>query len=250
MMLISIIGDVAFLLVFGILNNMLGALVLLNVMKVSNKVTAVSSSLQDAPASFTDLIDKSVAWPEVKSALLWLALFLLLLYILFVLAQGIAWKACGDAARTRKTLRKFLKRFALTVIPWFALFVIYNAVITLLDFLKLLPEQGSRLSLLAFFLIPAHYFIAVSMAEEPRRIAWLRSIILGIKRVPALLPLFFTILLISWLINLLLNASFQTNAWLGIAIGFLLFLPWLALGRASMLSASASKTKEIDTDER
>src|SRR3989344_8210392 len=209
LMLISIIGDVAFLLVFGILNNLLGALVLLNVMKASNKITAISSSLQDAPASLTDLIDKSVAWPEVKSALLWLALFLLLLYILFVLAQGIAWKACGDAARTRKTLRKFLKRFALTVIPWFALFVIYNAVITLLDFLKLLPEQGSRLSLLAFFLIPAHYFIAVSMAEEPR-----------------------------------------TNAWLGIAIGFLLFLPWLALGRASMLSASASKTKEIDTDER
>lgn len=142
--------------------------------------------------------------------LFWILLYIFLVYLVFVIFQGMAWWAATRMAVKQKTpLFPYLLRFSKATALWYALFVTAHAVSYFTTLAALAAQQTSNLSHTIFFralffiILTAAFLSYAVLPKMKAGAAVKKSFFIGV-RLHKTLPLFAVVGGVFYLLNLVL----------------------------------------------
>ncbi|MDO8642988.1 MAG: hypothetical protein Q7R76_05435 [Candidatus Woesearchaeota archaeon] len=196
-LLISALADFVFLFAYGLVTAPLVQKIIENLL------------------GFVQCITKATTNQSPWTFLFWIVLYLVSVYLIYVVFQGVAWWAAtkSSSQKFRKTLplARYLFRFSKTTVPWYLLFVAVHAVSYFTTLAALAAQQTKDLSQPPFFValfFIVLYFAFLSYALLPRftpGTAIKKAFVLGIHHAHKTIPLFVVIGIVFYAANFLLG---------------------------------------------
>ena len=232
--------DILFFVALGGILGFFSERILYYVTHAGNLVSSYSQGLSaaDSPASIMGLLSNAGAMPSAQQAA-WLTLGLFAaLFSAYCLFQGTAWFLASRMGNNRNKQAVhwagFIREFAVITLPWFALFIIYNAIIIWIDYSGFLPETITRFAVLMIFFCIAFYFVMPAYASigicEQRSLVK-RAFRIGIRKAGYFLPAYLLIIAAVIAINIFLALVQTASSTLLLAGGALIFIPFMTWTR-------------------
>jgi len=181
----------------------------------------------------------------LRNFLLLLLILTIITYFLYCLFQSSAWYFAKNQDKKETVFYKYLLQFFRINILWFILFLIYYSINVIYGYTA---QRASRFnqatnaslvfwSLIIFLTLIAYFaFISYGLIGNYRdRVIYKRALILGIRKVHTLMPMFLIIIGVFITINYLLKFAALANEWIAIIFGFILTMPALAFTRLYLI---------------
>lgn len=138
--------------------------------------------------------------------------YVLVVYVLFVLFQGVSWWASSRLAGKKVPFKTYLGRFAKSQVLWYVLFVFAHALSYIMTLAAIAAQQTKNLGHLPFFTILfviLLYFSTISaslIATKKAGAAVTKTLVLGVGKIHRVLPSFALVVVLLYLVNLLVFA--------------------------------------------
>ena len=190
---LSALSDVLFLLLYGFVTAPLVQKIIQNLI------------------GFVQCMTKATKTQNPWTFLFWIVLYVVAVYLIFVLFQGVAWwSATRMAVKKRTALVPYLFRFSKATLPWYLLFVAVHAVSYFTTLAALAAQQTKNLAQPFFFralfiLIAAVAFFSYAVLPKLKAGAAVRKSLHLFIRLHKTLPLFVVAGVVFYVLNLALT---------------------------------------------
>lgn len=232
--------DVLFFIAVGFLTKSIVLKMQESLLQIAAVFSAGLSELSRS-GSVLDVLFSSSALPFWKSWFLHWLLFMLVIYLVYIVVQSVAWNLSLRIIGKNISFLKYFVSFALLNLFWFLLFIVYN-IIDLTGDLRSSMSSGATISLFSVFagilLIFLAYFAVISYV----RLSLKKSFIFGCKRYRELVPPYFFVLLYFFILNFVLSKIVLTSYAFAVVAGIVLFVPAIAFARV-YLALNINKVK-------
>jgi len=232
-----VLFDLVFLFSYGFfvqtfLNKMIEYVLAMSAYFSKESAEVTSATLQRGLLIF---VKETPEFASMFYGFLWtLLLAIASLYILYVLFQGLSWRA---AKADDISLSEYLKQFALVNIPWFVIFLVIQLASFLTLYLGLASETlqvyfpfDAYNSLIIGAMIVLAYFAIISygLIGNQRGII-IRTLYLGIARIFSIIPKYLLIIMMYIAIFKILDYVMLVSAPWMIGFGVIVVMPAIAL---------------------
>ena len=189
--------------------------------------------------SLLDILFSQQIQPFFLKFILLLLLLGAVVYLLYCLTQGIAWKISSDLAGYNISLNEYLRAFTKTNILWFALFVLYYFGSIIFDIRKTIilktsqnyaPNTAFEI-IFAITLITILYFVILTYISGSIKLG-LKAGLHGWKEFA---PPIILIMVVFLAINEIMLRAGLIRLELAYLFGLILFLPALTLAKVYIL---------------
>lgn len=199
--------------------------------------------------SISQLLLQEPIKPIFFRVLLLVAVLIISVYIIYCLFQGFSWWQCSKiAAQANKKSIKFISylwEFFKINLFWLILFVFYNILALILDYMaQSETATGKGSIILNLFLVVLLYFVFISHSLLPkiRGFANIKKTIgTGILKIKHMLPAFVLMAIILFILGLILNLSSLISHVLFMIFGVIVLMPIISWMRVYLITLSNSK---------
>lgn len=145
-----VLTDIAFVFLYGLLDGFFFGQVQIRLVNLLQGLKAIQPEIAKATfesKSLWQIINSNIALKaQLNAIIIFIALFMILLFILYCILQGISWAIASRMNKVTgiKETARFLKTFALVNIPIFALFYTLEAAFRINSFLITLSKQAGE----------------------------------------------------------------------------------------------------------
>lgn len=227
--LLSCVVDIAFLFLYGFITQFPREQLFI---AAGNLTQTFSTLLSAAAATYTtpslmQLFFDKTALPFTLMILFWIVILLLIVYALYSVFQGFAWKLAAGTP---------LGQFAKLCAAWFVPISILNLVVTVIDLRAILVQQVTEQAastiphtiFVILIAITVYFFIlATAIIKDSWKHASKMAFVLGTRKLDTLIPAAALLVGTVLVVNALIMWTFVQNSIAGSILGILLVFPGL-----------------------
>tara|TARA_Y100000310_G_scaffold339887_1_gene433981 strand:+ start:3851 stop:4672 length:822 start_codon:yes stop_codon:yes gene_type:complete len=244
LVLLSASIDLLFLFVYGFVFSMVFSKIEGYLLELYNLMMEYSQQIQGS------LLEKGLfsalrATPEMSEVfnelIIWFLVLGIVIYVLYSVFQGISWRISYKIIGKKIGYSKFLIRFGLVNLFWFAFYIIYQIIDYLFDLNAMiavnmdLGQSAPGLSFISFMvwisMFVIGYFVLISYTLVMKHRVIRKSFGLGFRKLKVLLPAYLTVLAVFFTLNLLLVLSFRISPVLMFIVGIIGVFPAITWAR-------------------
>ncbi|MBU0536718.1 MAG: hypothetical protein KKE20_07155 [Nanoarchaeota archaeon] len=208
------ISDLLFPITYGFINGYFGVAVLFYLYSLGQAIMSA---------------DNNAIAPLARRAFFYLLGLLLVLYLAYVIFQGISWMYSRRFSGNNIPLKDYLKGFALVNIFWYVIFIFHSSALFIIDYYEI-SSKALNYILMAVMIVVV-YFAVISYTLIGKRGVIKSCFMIGTKHVLQLGPRVLGALAIIFALNQLLVLISAFSRVLVVILGVFVLLPALTILR-------------------
>jgi hypothetical protein len=227
--LLSCVLDILFLFAYGLLtqfprNEIFSSAA--NLTQTFSNILTNAAVTYNTPSMLQLFFDKT-AIPYTLSILFWIVVLLLIVYALYALFQGFAWKIAAGTP---------LAQFAKISAAWFVPLGLLNLTVTIIDLRAILVQQVTQqpastiphtLFVIILCVVAYFFILATAIVKDSWKHASKMAFVLGTRKLDTLLPAAALLVGTILVANALIMWTFAQNNIAGSMLGVILVFPGL-----------------------